>query len=94
MQPFGESVQNGHAKSLPPASDRRIGAEAPHWQGFFRLRSGQPKPRCSVVVVDPVMLARCRSFHLFSNGNGFHFAHVDAERLLKPISATINIAFA
>jgi len=40
------------------------------------------------------MLARCRSFHLFSNGNGFHFAHVDAERLLKPISATIHIAFA
>jgi hypothetical protein len=40
------------------------------------------------------MLARCQSFHLFSNGNGFHFAHGDAERLLKPISATIHIAFA
>jgi hypothetical protein len=48
MQPFGESVQSSHAKSLPPANDRRIGAEAPHWHGFFRLRSGQPKLRCSV----------------------------------------------
>jgi hypothetical protein len=43
LQQFGESVQSGHAKSLPPVSDRRIGAEAPNWHGFFRLRSGQPK---------------------------------------------------